>query len=91
MPQRPLTSEELEELRDTPFIQMKQILEERQLAEQLYAGKPGHSHRDSRLRLRVERCEFDSSEPYLLIAESISGVGFIFSVDGKLMYLVNYK
>jgi hypothetical protein len=91
MPQRPLTAEEIERLRDTPFGRMKTILEERQVPAKQLSGFPAHLHRDLHFRLTVERCEFDSADPYLRISESTIGVGFIFDLEGKMTHMVNYK
>lgn len=91
MPQRSLTPEELDRLKDTPFGIMKRILEERRVPEKHLKGYPEHLHRDLHYRLTVERCEFDNADPYLRISESTRGVGFLFDLDGQMMDLVNYK
>jgi hypothetical protein len=91
MPQRPLSQEEIDRLRDTPFGRLKRILEERRVPEKHLRGFPEHMHRDLHFRITVERCEFDSADPYLRISESSRGVGFIFDLNGNLSDLVNYK
>jgi hypothetical protein len=91
MPQRPLSPEEVERLKDTPFGRMKRILEERRVPEKHLRGYPEHMHRELHFRIIVERCEFDNADPYLRISEATRGIGFIFDLNGNLAELVNYK
>ena len=91
MPQRALTEEELERLRDTPFGQLKQILENRRVPQRHLSGLPQHLHRDLHFRITIERCEFDNRDPYLRISESTNSVGFVFNLRGEMTHIVNYK
>ena len=91
MPQRPLTEPEIERLRDTPFGQIKKILENRRVPEKHLRGLPLHLHTDYHFRITVERCEFDNGDPYLRISEGTNGVGFIFDLNGEMSHIVNYK
>ena len=91
MPQRPLTPEELERLKDTPFALFKRILEERKVPQKHFNGTPEHRHRDLHFRLTIERCDFDNADPYLRISESTNGVGFVFDLNGQMTHMVNYK
>jgi hypothetical protein len=90
MPQRTLTTEEIERLKDTPFGKMKKILEDRRVPD-AWVKASQRLHRDVHFRLVVERCEFDNGDPYLRISEATNGVGFIFSLDGEMIHIVNYK
>lgn len=91
MPQRRLTEAEVAHLHDTPFGRIKKILEERRVPKKHILGLPDHLHRDIHFRITIERCEFDSGDPYLRISESTNGVGFIFDLSGEMTHMVNYK